>query len=284
MNNLVLHSVTKANLESLFAKPSHAVALIGRDGLGKGGVANSIAEKALEIKSGGLSVYPYHLNVEADKASITIEQVRNLQSFTELRVPRSSPINRTIIIKEADRLTREAQNALLKTLEEPPAGTMLILTANSSSSLLPTILSRLTIIEVKPPHKKDVETHLLGMGFSQEEINKVLVIANNRPGLALQILNDPEHTLLNAVTRARAFLTANQFARLVQVTNLSSTQQIALETVRIVQNMARLGVQKESGIKGKRWRAILVASEQAENELISKGQTKLVLTKLALQF
>lgn len=73
---------------------------------------------------------------------VTIAQIRIVIQFLN-RKPLSSPYKGVII--QADAITREAQQALLKTLEEPPANSLVILSVNNENSLLPTIISRCTV-------------------------------------------------------------------------------------------------------------------------------------------
>jgi DNA polymerase III delta prime subunit len=89
------------------------------------------------------------------KQSIGIEEVKNMQKKISLK-PIKSPV-KAVIIEDAQLLTTEAQNALLKVLEEPPANTIIILGADSKEALLPTILSRCQIIELEEEAPKLTE-------------------------------------------------------------------------------------------------------------------------------
>jgi DNA polymerase III gamma/tau subunit len=86
------------------------------------------------------------------KQSIGIEDVKLMQKKIVLK-PIRSP-QKAVIIEDAHLLTTEAQNALLKVLEEPPANTILILGANTKESLLPTILSRCQLFVLEEDKKK----------------------------------------------------------------------------------------------------------------------------------
>ncbi|RJR25469.1 hypothetical protein C4578_01540 [Candidatus Microgenomates bacterium] len=95
--------------------------------------------------------------------SIGIEEVRGLQKFLELKSFKAG--KKTAVIAEAQELTPEAQNSLLKTLEEPPPNCQIILCVSELSLVLPTIISRCRIIELslKPKaklSKKEMETGL----------------------------------------------------------------------------------------------------------------------------
>ncbi len=87
------------------------------------------------------------LEPEEDKQSISIDQIRDLQHQLSLK-PYAAD-HKIGILPEAQRMTVEAQNALLKTLEEPPAHSVLILTAPSTKQLLPTIVSRCQIVRLE---------------------------------------------------------------------------------------------------------------------------------------
>lgn len=94
----------------------------------------------------------------APKQSIGIEEIKILQQKIYLKPMRS--LDKAIIINDAQFLTTEAQNAMLKILEEPPEHTIILLTAESSESLLPTIMSRCSVIsleETKKEHLREDE-------------------------------------------------------------------------------------------------------------------------------
>ncbi len=87
--------------------------------------------------------------------SIGIEEVKNMQKKIFFKPMKSD--FKAVIIEDAHLLTTEAQNALLKVLEEPPSNTILILGADTKEALLPTILSRCQIIELETSAQKLTE-------------------------------------------------------------------------------------------------------------------------------
>ncbi len=120
--------------------------------------------------------------IEEEK-SIGIEQVRNLQKNLFV-----SPIGGTIkivILYSNDNITIQAQNALLKVLEEPPAHTLFILTGFTKETFLPTILSRCKIIELKDEKndlsKKELQDREDILVYLQSEtVGKKLQLAQNK--------------------------------------------------------------------------------------------------------
>ncbi|MFN8847327.1 MAG: DNA polymerase III subunit [Bdellovibrionales bacterium] len=87
------------------------------------------------------------LHVKPQNGIIKVEQAQEILRFCQLQ---SLSNKRFILIEEAELLGVATANSLLKTLEEPPAGTVFILTSPSASSLLPTIRSRAQVLHFKP--------------------------------------------------------------------------------------------------------------------------------------
>jgi DNA polymerase-3 subunit delta' len=99
---------------------------------------------------------------------------------------------RVAIVGDADRMTEDAQAAFLKTLEEPPAGTVLILTAADEERLLPTIRSRVIRIRVGPVARAAVEEILVDAGLADAPAAARLArLAAGRPGEAVALARAP---------------------------------------------------------------------------------------------
>lgn len=87
-----------------------------------------------------------------DEKSIKIEPIRDLQVW--LSTTAQAKEGKLVVIAPADRLTREAQQALLKILEEPPENTSIVLATRTPRALLPTIHSRCIVRVVAPPNNR----------------------------------------------------------------------------------------------------------------------------------
>ena len=93
---------------------------------------------------------------------------------------------RVAIIEAAQRMNEDAQAALLKTLEEPPAGATIVLCADAEEPLLPTIRSRCARIRLGPVGIRDIEAIVLDAGAADPPVAARLArIAGGRPGIAL---------------------------------------------------------------------------------------------------
>ncbi len=106
---------------------------------------------------------------------------------------------RVAIVTAADRMTEDAQAAFLKTLEEPPAGTVLILTAADEERLLPTIRSRCVRLRLGPVSRRDVERILVNGGLAEAPLAARLArLSGGRPGDAVALARAPEALIIRA--------------------------------------------------------------------------------------
>jgi DNA polymerase III subunit delta' len=217
--------------------------------------------------------------------SISIDTVRDVQHFLSRKAASTAITNRIALIVHAERLTPEAQNAFLKTLEEPPAGSVLILTADDKQSLLPTILSRVQSLEVITPDEASLREHFESAGHSQTAIDRSLLMSGGLPGLMTAILSgEKDHPLVTAADRARNILRLDTFGRLAVVDGLSKQREQCLDMLFILQQMATLSLRSPSKSPNvyKQWQTVLKQAYETELVLRAGAQPKLALTNLML--
>lgn len=153
---------------------SHAYILDGEEGAGKNLLARAFAQ-TLQCEKQGTEAcgecrscrqtfsgnQPDIIYVSHEKAgSIGVDEIRE-QLCQDIQIrPYSSPY-KIYLVDEAEKMTAQAQNALLKTIEEPPAyGVILLLTTNSEG-FLPTILSRCVTLKLRPVSDRQVREYLM---------------------------------------------------------------------------------------------------------------------------
>ncbi len=126
-----------------------------------------------------------------EKGSVLkIEQVRELQQVLSLRPYEAR--YRVAILRRFHEANPAAANALLKTLEEPARDVVLILTADSTDALLPTILSRCQPIQLRPlPLQTVHEALVTKYGAAPEQADKLARLSGGRIGWAITALQDP---------------------------------------------------------------------------------------------
>lgn len=146
--------------------------------------------------------------------ALGIWSARQARQFLSLR---SAANNfRIVFIEHAERLTPEAQNALLKTLEEPPAKSLLFLIATHSEDLLPTIRSRSLLVPFGLVGKQEVADFLVSLGAGEDKAQKLADLAHGRPGIAKRLYEDEEfrESMKRREHAAEALLDAPMITRL----------------------------------------------------------------------
>jgi DNA polymerase III subunit delta' len=128
---------------------------------------------------------------KSSKREIKIDQIRELQR--KLSLFSGNKKYQIAIIDEAERLNKQAQNALLKTLEEPNDSSLIILVANNTQKLLPTIISRCQKIKFGPVSLVEIEKWLESGAFlmpNASEKEKIIFWSLGRPGLIFKLAAD----------------------------------------------------------------------------------------------
>ncbi len=182
---------------------SHAYLLVGKGGCGKKMIANAFikyiqcenpAEEACGVCpscrmfDGGN--HPDVIYVSTEKKTIGVEEVREQILETVGLLPYAFP-KKIYVIPNAHTLTVQAQNALLKTLEEPPEYAQFILLAQSTEPLLQTVLSRSVVLQIPPLGEGLVLSYLQAKQLADAEQAKIYATyAQGSIGMALNLLQD----------------------------------------------------------------------------------------------
>jgi len=196
----------------------HATLLVGPEGVGKTTLAEAIAAAALDAEHwpGGLQAHPDHWLEDSDAERIGIDRVRaggsdpggapSLQDFLTLRPYAGG--NRVAVVGRADRLTEQAANSVLKTLEEPPPRSHLVLCAAHPERLPATILSRCQTYACGPLSPGEIRDWLVREhGVEPPLATTAAVLSGGRPGRALKLATEPG-TLRAEVEAIDAFVAA----------------------------------------------------------------------------
>jgi DNA polymerase III subunit delta' len=185
----------------------HALLLEGPAGAGKATLAQLLAKVCLcqgsdvpgvacgncgacaKIEAGS---HADLLRLEGQSGRIKVDAVRREERSLRFRSVEGK--GQWLLIEDADQLTKEAQNALLKTLEEPPAEVHIVLTSSRPETLLPTVLSRCQRITLRPVPESAIAALVMErLGVDEGAARVIAALAHGSLGAALA--SDPEERL-----------------------------------------------------------------------------------------
>ena len=167
---------------------THSYLMIGIPGIGKKLLAKEYAKEILG--SNDIINNPDFLCIEPDGNSIKIEQIRNLQKEIQEKPIISN--KKVYIIDDADLMTKEAQNCLLKTLEEPPEFAIIILIGSNENAFLPTIKSRCMILHFNILSDLEIKSYLQEQYNELNVTQSMLDIAGGSIGRAINLKDKQE--------------------------------------------------------------------------------------------
>ena len=189
---------------------SHAYILTGEAGMGRKSIANAFAMTLLcekgksepcmechackQVMSGN---HPDLIYVTHEKTgSIGVDDVREQIHDTIMIRPYSS-YYKIYIVDEAEKMTVQAQNALLKTIEEPPSYAVIMLLTTNQEVFLPTILSRCIQLKLKPLQDSVIKSYLVGsLGIKESRAEIYSAFARGNLGRAIHLASSEEFQLM----------------------------------------------------------------------------------------
>ncbi|MFA6522313.1 MAG: hypothetical protein WCT24_01825 [Patescibacteria group bacterium] len=214
-NGIIGHQAQIEYLRKIIAgeNVAHAYLFSGAERLGKRTIAREFASIMLGIEENALDTHPnfYFVDYPLDektgepKPHIDIDSIRDARERMQLSTFDGG--RKILLIDHADSMTLGAQNALLKTLEEPSGDALIILVACMPKILLPTIVSRSVHIRFAPVASKIILQSLGDKALALKEL--VESFAYGRPGIALEFLNDERREEIELQRKdAKAFFRA----------------------------------------------------------------------------
>lgn len=177
----------------------HALLFVGPEGVGKQLVSSVFAQGILckdeerrpcgncpSCRAVMNHTHPDLLIVQAEGQNIKIDQIRQLQHQAGLAGHMGT--RRICIIEDADRLNEQAGNSMLKLLEDPPADMVFILITAKPYVLLPTIVSRCSMLKFEPLSFAALTQALIARGYNEAEAAVAARLGGGRLGVALTLL------------------------------------------------------------------------------------------------
>jgi len=181
---------------------AHAYLFEGAEGLGKKAIALKLASalvcnnkdkpcgkcsSCIKISTGN---HP-EIKIIEGEGIIKVDEIREIIKDIQLKPYEGS--HKVYIICNAEKMNMQGQNALLKTLEEPPHYATLILITTKANSLLPTIVSRCQTIKLNPISLEDIKSYLINnKDIDSETAQMLAAFSGGIVGRAVELLDNPD--------------------------------------------------------------------------------------------
>lgn len=187
------HETLKRVLEAQFSRPATGYLFVGPQGVGKRAVAEAFLRGILHVSPE--ASYTSHPDVvelvcPEDKASIGVEQARAFRERLAMRPVRGA--FQVAYVPNAELLTREACESLLKCVEEPTSGTVFIFVVESIDAVPATLRSRLVEIQFSHVPTQVITEWLVSRGTVSSVAEECARRSHGAPGLAWRLVQDPE--------------------------------------------------------------------------------------------
>ena len=212
-SEIVGHEQIKEHMQAAIRdkKPFHAYLFQGEEGVGKEALARTFAAglqcqsesadkpckecvSCRQMESGN---QPDVIWVTREKASLGVDEIREQLCNTMDIKPFSSPY-KIYLVQEAEKMTEAAQNALLKTIEEPPSYAVILLLTTNQEAFLPTILSRCVQLKLKPLRDFTVKKYLTDtLHVEEADADIYAAFARGNLGKAISLASSEDFKLLH---------------------------------------------------------------------------------------
>lgn len=277
MHSLLLHPNSQSIYDYLLVDRPQGLLVSGPSDFGTSKILDNLAAQYVGNKSTNI----IRLAPLEDSKVISIEQVRELK--TKLRLKSSDM--RVVLINQAGNMTIEAQNSLLKQLEEPVDNICFIFSVNSLYDVLPTIKSRVYVWQLLPPTNDQLFDHL--KDYDPVEVKKAVLMGQGRVELVKAILdNSPENKALANIQYAKDLILKKPFDRLLIVDSISKDKLKTSEVLDGLEIVCKSAIEHIASLNNRQQLSQWL--DRLENVLIAKNniklnvQTKLQLTNLLL--
>lgn len=272
MKEPLLNSHTKAALQRAVNRNAHAILLTGELGTGLMTIAEYLQ---ILLKKDNKSLVKLILKPD-EKSTIMIDQVRELRNIAKHKNTASQiELCIMVVVSTIDDMQHEAQNALLKLLEEPPMGLLFVVLNHNRSLMLSTIESRCVHVPVLPVSQKEAAKYF---NVAIDNLSKSYAISDGLPGLLVQLYSDQEHPILDDIAAAKSVLGSSVFDRLLLIDSLYKSNENANKLVSALDKICRAAL--KGGSHNDKWinNSLIILS--AKEKLSARVQAKLVIDEL----
>ena len=237
-----MHGSTKLLVNSYIKNPTNSLGLSGPSKSGKLKIAKYLCSAVLDIEP---NEFDFKVSIIGNAEEEGIDAIRELKKELAIKpLTKNGGYGRAVIFKDFHKMSVPAQNSILKLLEEPPESTILILLVDTKNSVLPTIVSRLQWVEVKPIDIKSLKKEY-GQ-YDETLINQSYLLSGGYLVNFEEILQDEESAIKLAVEDVKRILKLKKYERIAGLDSILNNQKYGQEEfLRALQKIYHSLVRKE---------------------------------------
>jgi hypothetical protein len=250
-------------------------------------ITYDLIKKLLDLNDNNdLDNYSYFYKIQKNKNNtVAIDDIRDLIKRLNLKSLNKNLINRVALITNSELMSEEAQNSILKLLEEPPKDTIIILLTKSIRDLKPTIISRSAIIKLVKPTYEEFAKYFTNDNLGQDSKNKYDLTDGNSDYFNKYLEKAVDLSSAEDIVLIKKFLASSRSDRLLMINDFCSNNIIFENLIFTLRNIIKIGlnnsIQKNNN-QTKMWISYLKAIEMTENGFAILVNRKLLFTNLCL--
>lgn len=273
---LIINPTSEKTLLIIAQRLPQSLLLTGETGVGLSTISRYIAELRQVTP---MTILPEKdEKIDINNGVISVDSMRYLYNETRTKIVGE----RIIIIDYAERMTQQAQNAFLKLLEEPGEGIHFILVSHSISKLLPTILSRVESLDIRPVTTEQSEQLLDSLGITDKvERSQLLFMADGLPAELTRLCNDSAYFEKRslAVRDARELIRGSLYQKLLIAQRYKDDRASALTLLLDIAKILKLSISSNPQINTIKYIDVVLNAYQ---HIEANGNIRLCLARMII--
>ncbi len=274
--NMLISEKTKKEIDLFISNPSPVLLITGPDGAGKQFITDKIIENLFESNTPGEKALSL-IDMNKDGNTVTIEEIRELKNKLKF-VETGINITRVIIIRSIDKVNDQAQNSLLKLLEDTPRNTLFILNASILNKVISTIQSRSMIIRISNPKKIEYQNF-----YDTNKLASFFMMSDGRSRYIDELVKNNSGDFLETVNIAKKYVSSDTYGKLIISEEISKKYNIGLFIFGLIQIYRSLIMSTSDNNRIQKYNDNLKSLANSQEFLLkSNPNIKLLMTRLAV--
>lgn len=215
---------------------------------------------------------------------VSVDDVRKLIKKLSLKSNKGRGIQRIVLIENADQLTKQAQNSLLKQTEELPNNTIIILVVLNKSEIISTLLSRCFLIPVLPITHDQAITYAQNNKINESLAQKAFLLSEGNPGLFEDIINENSEDFLKLIDYSKDYLAKTIFEKQAEMKKISDKNFELDNFIGALRVICKSAMRNANQPNSKQlWKSRLAAVLEAQQLLKKSVIKKLIILNLSIK-